>query len=204
MVLSADDPRAAAGERPLGGSDEELIRGCARGEDGAFAHLLDRYRARVSQFVRWYLGGRSLWAEDVAQEVFVQVHRRAASFEGRSSFRTWLYGVALNVCRGHIRRDRVGRRTIDDGDGDVLAEIPDRAPGPLQSLEQAERDALVRRAIERLPPLHRAVLHLRGWEELSYEQIADVLSVPVGTVRSRLHNARVALAKELADVPEVK
>lgn len=203
MVLSAGDPRAAAGEQLAGGSDEELIRGCARGEEGAFARLLDRYRARVSQFVRWYLGSRSLWAEDVAQEVFVQVHRRAASFEGRSSFRTWLYGVALNVCRGHVRRDRKNRNTVGAED-DSLAEIPDQAPGPLQYLEQEERDARVRGAIERLAPLHRAVLHLRGWEELSYEQIAEVLNVPVGTVRSRLHNARVALAKELSAVREVK
>ena len=96
MVLSAGDPRAAA-ERLVGDSDEELIRRCACGDEPAFARLLERYRARVAQFVRWYLGSQRLWAEDVAQEVFVQVHRRAASFEGRSSFRTWLYGVTLNA-----------------------------------------------------------------------------------------------------------
>src|SRR5262245_61489133 len=89
-------------------SDEELVQGCARGEAGAFDRLLDRYRRRVRSLVRSQLGDRSSWAEDVAQEAFVQMHRKAPSFQGRSSFRTWFYALTLNVCRDHRRRERRG------------------------------------------------------------------------------------------------
>jgi RNA polymerase sigma-70 factor (ECF subfamily) len=196
MSASGAPESARAG----GESDEELIRGCACGEEGAFARLLERYRARVSQLVRWHLGPRSLWADDVAQDVFVQVHRNARRFEGRSSFKTWLYSVAMNVCRDHVRRERnpVRRRGAGDPGEHVLAAIPDATLDPLERLERDEQRALVRAAVERLSPVHRTALQLRDWEELSYEEMAEVLHVAVGTVRSRLHNARMALARELA------
>ena len=197
MALRAGDA-GAAGDRPATGeSDEELVRGCARGEDEAFVRLLERYRARVVQFVRWRLGARSVWAEDVAQEIFVRLHRHASSFEGRSSFRTWLYALALNVCRSHTRREWRTRGRQGGGE-EALAELPDGAPLVFERLEREEQEARVREAIERLSEVHRVVLHLRGWEEMSYEQMAELLQVPVGTIRSRLYNARAALAQELA------
>jgi RNA polymerase sigma-70 factor, ECF subfamily len=197
VILHAGDPEPIAERRLTSDSDEELVRACARGDEGAFTRLLERHRARVTQLVRWQLGGGSLWAEDVAQDVFVQLHRHAASFAGRSSFKTWLYAVALNVCRGHLRRERGARRAVESGDG-TLAAVPDVSLGPLERLEKDERAALVRAAVERLTPAARTVLLLRDWEELSYEQMAEVLEVPIGTVRSRLHNARAALAQELS------
>jgi RNA polymerase sigma-70 factor, ECF subfamily len=182
-------------------SDENLIRESALGEDRAFARLLERYRARVAQLVRWHLGPHSLWAEDVAQDVFVQVHRNAGSFQGRSSFKTWLYSVALNVCRDHARREGAGarRRHTNDDSEDFVAAIPDGSLDPLERLERDEREALVRSAVERLAPTHRTVLQLRDWEGLSYEEIAEIVGVPIGTVRSRLHNARATLAKGLLE-----
>ena len=200
-IPSATGAASVSVERAGGETDEELIRECARGEEGAFARLLERYRHRVARLVRWQLGAQSLWSEDVAQDVFVQVHRKAGRFEGRSSFKTWLYSVAFHVCRDHIRRERnpVRRRgaepTLDD---ETLAALPDTSLDPLQRLERDQRAALVRAAVERLSVVHRTVLHLRDWEDLSYAEIAQLLDVSVGTVRSRLHNARVALARELA------
>jgi len=136
----------------------------------------------------------------VAQDVFLQVHRRARSFEGRSAFNTWLFGVALNVCRDHIRRERRVVRTsaVEAGDDKALALLPSESLDPLEFLERTERDALIRSAIERLTPTQRTVLQLRDLEDMTYDEIAHVLAVPVGTVRSRLHNARAALAQALA------
>jgi RNA polymerase sigma-70 factor (ECF subfamily) len=196
VVLRAGGPVTA--QEAAGDSDEALIRDTARGDDGAFARLLERHRRRVVQLVRWQLGSASLWTEDVAQDVFVQVHRHAGSFAGRSSFKTWLYAVAVNVCRRHTRREWGTRHVVESGDDDTLAAVPDASLGPLERMEKDEREALVRAAVERLAPAARTVLLLRDWEGLTYEQIAQVLAVPVGTVRSRLHNARAAIAQELA------
>ena len=181
-------------------SDESLLRAYSGGDEAAFARLLERYRNRVAYLVRCRLGPRSLWVEDVAQDVFVQVHRGARTFEGRSSFKTWLYAIALRVCRDHRRRQRVAvdGRTIDADDDHALAALPDLSLDPLQRLESGERSALVRAAVERLTPAHRTALQLRDGENMSYDEIAHVLDVPVGTVRSRLHNARAALARALA------
>ncbi|HYV86886.1 MAG TPA: sigma-70 family RNA polymerase sigma factor [Patescibacteria group bacterium] len=181
-------------------SDEALFRAYAGGDEAAFVRLLERYRNRVAHLVRCRLGPRSLWVEDVAQDVFVQVHRGARRFEGRSSFKTWLYAIALRVCRDHRRRQRTAadRSAIEFEEGPGLAALPDLSLDPLQSLVRGERSALVRAAVERLGPAHRTVLQLRDGEDMSYEEIARLLAVPVGTVRSRLHNARAALARELA------
>jgi RNA polymerase sigma-70 factor (ECF subfamily) len=198
---SSVDRTTPAAERATGDSDERLIREYARGDERAFGYLLERYRNRVVTLVRCRLGSRSLWVEDVAQDVFLQIHRSARRFEGRSAFKTWLFGVALNVCRDHIRRERRagGTGAVEAEDDGTLALLPAESLDPLELLERTERDALIRSAIERLSAAHRTVLQLRDWEEMTYDEIAQVLAVPVGTVRSRLHNARAALAQALAN-----
>ena len=181
-------------------ADAQLLRAHARGDPHAFGDLLERYRGRILHLVRCRVGARSVWVEDVAQDVFVQVHRKAGTFEGRSSVKTWLYAVAINVCRDHQRRQRRALQAVPVPIDTVepLAELPDASLDPLERLEQQERDRLVRDAFETLGTAHRTVLYMRDHEDMSYEQIADALGVPVGTVRSRLHNARAALADALA------
>ena len=191
-----------ATERATGESDERLIRECARGDERAFGYLLERYRNRVVTLVRCRLGSRSLWVEDVAQDVFLQVHRSARRFEGRSAFKTWLFGVALNVCRDHIRRERRagGTGAVEAEDDGPLALLPATSFNPLELLERTEREAVIRSAIERLSAAHRTVLQLRDWEEIALPtESPKYLAVPVGTVQSRLHNARAALAHALAN-----
>jgi RNA polymerase sigma-70 factor (ECF subfamily) len=198
-VKAADAP-AAHVDRIEGPSDEELLGACAQGDDTAFTHLLQRHRDRIVQLVRWHLGPRDPWAEDLAQDVFLQVHRKAGSFEGRSSFKTWLYAVALNLCRDHARRQRrTVRLAAQDEEVDAIATIPDASLGPFEQLDRAEQIARLRAAVDRLSLTYRTILQLRDWEDMSYDEIAQVLGVPVGTVRSRLHNARVALARELTE-----
>jgi RNA polymerase sigma-70 factor (ECF subfamily) len=180
-------------------SDEELLDRFVRGEATAFGEILERYRDKVYQFACWTLDSRSE-AEDATQEVFFQLFRSARSFRHRSKFRTWLYSLARNVCRQHAAKLR--RRPVtpwrEDDAGEGGFEIPDGRPGALDRLEEEERQQLLRGAVERLPPHHRTVLLLRDWEDLAYDEIAAVLRVPVGTVRSRLFHARGALARQLA------
>lgn len=183
-------------------SDEELLERIAAGEERAFGRLMERYGRQVHRFVLWYgeLGEPS--AEELTQEVFARLLRAAAGFRGDSSFRTWLFSLARNVCREHCRRRATRRRfeaprtTLED----AARSLPDVSLGPLERLCRAELAAAVRAAVGTLRPHHRVALLLREWQELSYREMATVLEVPEGTVRSRLHNARAALAARLAEL----
>jgi RNA polymerase sigma-70 factor (ECF subfamily) len=177
----------------LRNNDERLLADYVAGDDVAFSRLVELHRRGVSHFVRRRLGSCRAFADDVTQEVFVTVARAAGRFGGRSTFRTWLFGIALNICRDYLRRER---HVVSD---DILAVIPDASLDPLQRLERDERTRRVRAAIRMLPPQHRLALRLRDVEDMSYDEMSRVLGVPVGTVRSRLHNARAALAKMLAE-----
>ena len=150
-------------------TDERLLRLTAAGDNDAFQQLVRRYEPRLQHFVRWYAGERDVAAE-IVQEILLQVFRSASSVRSDSSVRTWVYGVARNVCRNY-RRDHC---------------------------HEAAEVVLDEGAFERMPPEARLVLTLRDWENLSYAEIAEVLDVPLGAVRSRIHNARARLALALA------
>jgi RNA polymerase sigma-70 factor (ECF subfamily) len=175
-------------------TDERLLDEYAAGDEQAFSRLLERHHAGVSRFAARRLGARRDWAEDVAQEVFIKVYRASARFERRSTFRTWLFGIALNVCRDFVRRES----SVSANDTSPV-DLPDGSLDPLQRLERIERAAVVRSAVKAIAPGHRLMLRLREREDMSYEEMARLLAVPVGTVRSRLHNARAALAQALID-----
>ena len=177
-------------------TDEQLLRRCGRGDDDAFDELLDRHRTRLREFIRYCLGAHHALLDDVMQEVLLQLHRSAETFQHGSTFRTWLYGLAKNVARHEMRR-RKKDLVAESVDQEPFLEIRDVRLDPLDTLQQSEREAAVRSAVERLPAHYRTVLRLRDWDELSYAQIAEVLDLPIGTVRSRLHNARVLLANLL-------
>ena len=130
--------------------------------------------------------------------MFVEVHRSLGRFEGRSRLLTWMLGVARNLC---LRRRRAAARASlgHSADPDTLRSLPDTTIDLEATLTQRERTEIVRTAIAGLAAEPRAVLLLREIEGLSYEEIASVLAIPLGTVRSRLHHARAALAGRLAD-----
>ena len=145
---------------------------------------------RVHRLCRRMLG-RPADAEDATQEVFLKLYERAGSFEGRSRFATWVYRLAVHHCLHRIERERVREAValpgelVDRGEHACPVEVSSRA-------ESAER---LERLLARLTPEHRAVLVLREVEELSYQEIAEALAVPVGTVMSRLSRAREALVR---------
>jgi RNA polymerase sigma-70 factor (ECF subfamily) len=177
----------------LRNNDERLLAEYVAGDESALSRLIAQNGPGVARFARGQLGARGSWADDVTQDVFVTVARTARRFSGRSTLRTWLFGIALNICREYVRRER---DTLGD---EVLAAVPDASLDPLQRLEREERIRRVRAAVRALTPQHRLVLRLRDGEDMSYQEIARALGVPVGTVRSRLHNARVALATLLTE-----
>jgi RNA polymerase sigma-70 factor (ECF subfamily) len=175
----------------LRNSDERLLAEYVAGDEDALSRLIEQHRPGLSRFARRQLGSRDSWADDVTQDVFVTVARAARRFAGRSTVRTWLFGIALNICRQYLRRER---QTESD---EVLAALPDASLDPFQRLERDERRRRLRAAMRALAPQHRLVLRLRDGDDMSYEEIARAIGVPIGTVRSRLHNARAALANAL-------
>jgi RNA polymerase sigma-70 factor (ECF subfamily) len=168
-------------------SDEELVRRHLAGDRAAFGVLVERHQRRVYNLAYRMLG-RPEDAADAAQEVFVICLRKLGGFRGRSAFTTWMHRVAINVCHDALRR-RSREMVTDEGE----VEPP---PGP----DHAEASAAavdVHRALQRVPEDFRAVLVLHDVQGVPYEAIAEVLGAPIGTVKSRLHRGRLALAREL-------
>lgn len=174
-----------------------LISRFQAGDADAFAGLVDLYKDRIHQFIVCILGP-DRESEDIAQEVFIQIYKSLRNFRRESAFSTWAYSLTRNVCRRRLRdrgRDS-GLFSAEEEDGG----LPDRGPSIETVFEREEDGRRVRAAMDGLSPLHRSALFLSCWERLSYEEIAAALEIPVGTVRSRIHNAMAALALKLDPV----
>lgn len=176
--------------------ETELIQATTRGDRTAFEVLVRRYQDRLFTAVVHIVGCRSE-AEDVVQEAFVQAYVKLDTFKHQSRFYTWLYRIAFNVSISRRRRRRRVELSWDES-REIAGEEPvDAGESPLDPLEQAERRQLLEQAMACLTDEHRAIIVLRHLEEFSYEEIAEILEISVGTVRSRLHRARAALLGHL-------
>jgi RNA polymerase sigma-70 factor (ECF subfamily) len=188
----------------LGGQDDKcLIDACRAGRTEAFGVLVSRYQDRLYPTVL-RLAGCAEDAQDLMQDAFLQAFRKLGRFHGESSFYTWVYRIAVNLAlSGHRRRRAAGRRR-DRVPGAALATVSDpRADDPSAPLERAERDRLVQAALSALAPDHRAVVVMKEFDGLRYDEIGAILGVPVGTVRSRLHRARCELRTRLHALMDV-
>lgn len=170
----------------------------ADGDARAFGDLISLYQRRIHAFCARMLQDPSE-AEDLAQDVFLTVYQNAKEFRGESSFTTWIYRIARNQTLNRIkyleRRGRSSRKSLDDL-GEERLESEDRAADDLVEGEQSVR--LVRAAIEALPEQQKTVLILRDIEGLAYEEITEITGLALGTVKSRIHRARSALAEALS------
>jgi RNA polymerase sigma-70 factor (ECF subfamily) len=179
-------------------SDEEAMRRVRlAGDPAAFAQLVGRWEAKVRRLcVR--MTGDEHRGEDLAQEAFARVFANRHRYDPRRRFSTWLWRVALNLCYEHARRAAVRdeRPFADEVEGGTPASRCDDA-GPHEAAEAAERAALVRDALARLPDAHRAVVVLRQYEGLKFREIADVLDMAEGTVKWRMTEALDQLGREL-------
>ena len=180
--------------------DDLLIRRAQRGEADAFEQLLLEHQKNVYNLC-YRMAGNPDDALDLSQETFLRAWRCLDQYQFASSFSTWLYRLCSNFCIDFLRRRRRQQTvplTFEDGDGDEQTlPLPDPAPGPEELAELTlTRDALIA-AMAQLLPEHRTILELRVCEQLPYEQIADILDIQVGTVKSRLSRARTQLKKIL-------
>lgn len=187
-------------------SDNELLAAYRAGESPALGELVRRHHDDLMRFLTRLCGDRTL-AEDAFQEAFLQVHISSETFDQSRRFKPWLFTIAANKARDLLRRS-ARRRTLDlsapvsgarsDGSGEAttyvdLMEAAGSSPGA--SVSARERDAMVQRTVQDMPPTLREVLMLAYFGRMSYSQVADALDIPLGTVKSRLHAAVAAFAK---------
>jgi len=181
----------------------ELLKRCAKGDTGAFGAFVTHYEDTVFNLAYRMLGNRED-ARDVTQEVFVRAFRKIREFEGRSSMATWLYSIAVNQAISERRRQGARARSSEvqmsvlDGDGDDPPyDPPGREPAPDRRIGDSETRDRIERAIAELDADHQAVVVLRDVEGLDYGGISEVLGCSRGTVKSRLHRARLELRQKL-------
>jgi RNA polymerase sigma-70 factor, ECF subfamily len=168
-------------------ADEELVRRYLRGDRPAFSELMERHGRRVYNLAFRMLG-RPEDADDATQETFLICYRKLSSFRGTSAFTTWLHRVTVNVCHDALRK------RVREGP----AREEEVEPRPVPDPSEAAADAMdVQRALLSVPEEFRAVLILHDVQGVPYQEIAEALGAPLGTVKSRLHRGRVALARAL-------
>jgi RNA polymerase sigma-70 factor (ECF subfamily) len=175
-----------------GTRDEDLVRRYLSGDRAAFAALVERHERRVYNLAL-RMTGREEDARDAAQEAFLTVLRKLSSFRGEAAFTTWLHRVTVNACYDLLRK-RQRAPLLERGDEDLPA--PEPPPEP----DHAETMSLsidVQRALMEVPQDFRAVMILHDVQDLPHEEVAAILGIPVGTVKSRLHRGRIALAAAL-------
>ena len=183
-------------------ADLLLVERCKQDDLDAYEALAARYRNRIQNYVARY-SGCAADAEDLTQEVFIKAYLAIKKFRGQCSFQTWLYQIANNVCVDRFRRVKRERiaYSLDDPvgteEGEVGREIPDTARGPEELAQSREVRDQVQKALTQLSEKLRPVVILHDLEGMRYEEIAEILKIPVGTVKSRLFNARMELRNKL-------
>ncbi|MBI5832401.1 MAG: sigma-70 family RNA polymerase sigma factor [Armatimonadetes bacterium] len=193
---------SAGRDDPGGISDADMIARCRRGDRDAFDLLVDRYQSKVYNLAYRLLGDPDE-ASDVAQEAFLRIYRGLQSFQGGSALTTWVYRIVHNLCLDEMKKKRRRPQIVtdpadtDEGGEPLIDRLSDQSDEPEGQILGDERAAAVRAAVYRMKSHHRDVLVLYDLEGFSYNEIADMLKTNVGTVKSRLNRARLALAKEL-------
>ena len=175
------------------GDSAEFVSRLRAGDRGAFEELVRTHQHRIYALALRMLGNAAE-AQDVAQEAFLRAHRGLAEFRGEARLSTWLYAIASRLCLNRLAGSE--RRLTRHGE-ETLTRLPDGRPGPDQTLERGEIEEALHRAIGELAEERRIVVILRDVEGLAYEDIAEALELPIGTVRSRLHRARLDLKEKL-------
>jgi RNA polymerase sigma-70 factor (ECF subfamily) len=182
-------------------TDEELVATILEGDDDAFRELVGRYQGRMVNYLYRIL--RDLEeAHDLAQEVFLRVYRALDRFDPKYRFSTWLFRVGQNAAIDRIRKRRLKTVSIhrpDEGEGSSEWEFASQDRDAYGDLRNLERGEAIRRAIDGLAEEYRELIELRHFGELSYDEIAELKSMPLGTVKNKLFRARQMLKGELED-----
>lgn len=200
-TMEQDAGTAQLSPRPRLTDEQLLLDYRVNGDERTFALLVERYERELYSYLRRYLGDAAM-AEDAFQQAFLQIHLKCDQFEEGRKFRPWLYTIATNQAIDAQRRnkrhksislDRSGRNQNNDEIGSLLELMQSSDPGPVSHLESEERRQWVQQAIELLPDQLKSALNLVYYQGLKYREAAEVLDIPVGTVKSRLHAAILKL-----------
>jgi RNA polymerase sigma-70 factor (ECF subfamily) len=192
-------------------SDEDLLVRFRGGTTEAFGVLVRRYERELYGYLRRYVGDGSL-AEDVFQNTFLQLYLKSGQYEPGRPVRPWLYTIATHQAIDALRRNgrhqaiSLEQHRAEPSDGEMrslLETLENREPGPLEKASDEERRARVRASVDRLPEFLRQVLLLAYYQGLKYREIANILEIPVGTVKSRLHAALVKLQEAWSASPSM-
>ncbi len=181
-------------------TDEQLVADYRGGNEGAFAELVGRYQRELFVFLQRFVLSSAV-AEDLFQETFIQVHRNIHMFDPARRFRPWLFTIAANKARDHLRaQQRRGTQSLDNtaggsGGGTFVDLMQSDLPGPQEMLSREEDIAAVRQALDAIPAMYREILLLSYFHKFAYKQIAEMLGIPLGTVKSRLHAALAIFAR---------
>ncbi len=178
--------------------DDHLIRQTLDGQLDAFGNLITRYQDRLYSSMVYVLRSESE-AEDVVQDAFILAMTKLSSFKGNSQFYTWLYRIAHNVAISRIRR-RKPTVSLEATENATRFDLPGDGPAPDDRIVREESASELKMALGKLSEEHRRILILREMDELDYEAISEILDLPVGTVRSRLHRARNQLKQTLETI----
>ena len=184
--------------------DSALVKAFQAGEKAAFDRLVLKHKDRLFNLCYWFLGDYQE-ANDSAQEAFIRAYRSLNKFRSESTFSTWLYRIAVTTCKNRLKslEYRLRKKMVWlDGPGksegsNPPIDIEDESHSPVIELERKERMALIRKAVDSLPSEQKTVVVLRDIDGLSYEEIASIAGLNLGTVKSRLARARLGLRKRI-------
>jgi len=185
--------------------DAAFVRAVQAGDMTAFDHLVLKHKDKLFNMVYWLLGDYQE-ANDCAQEIFIKVFKSIKKFRFESAFSTWLYRIAINTCKNRLKSSefRWNKKTVSlenpesSKEGNRAYEIQNGSPSPENKLEKKEKIMLIQKAVNSLPQDQNRVIVLRDIQGLSYQEIADITGLNLGTVKSRLARARMELRKNLA------
>lgn len=196
----ADSPRenASASSR----EDDVLVEDAIGGDEQAYSKLVDKYERALYFHILKMIKDREQ-VEDLVQEAFVKAFNNLNTYSNSYAFSTWLYRIATNHTIDYLRKKKLQTLSIDEPmktrDGEMQMQLPDEDAGADRRIMRKQRQRMVQEAIEDLPEKYRKVIEMRHMEEKSYQEIADVLDLPLGTVKAHIFRARELLYKELKD-----
>jgi RNA polymerase sigma-70 factor (ECF subfamily) len=176
---------------------DPLIERCLRGDQDAWNTIVHLYWRKVFNIAYKFVG-RHDEAEDLTQDIFLKLFRSLATFDRRANFSTWLISVSRNLCIDHYRSVRREREAVNPDVDVVTLARPSGSDSPHSLIERRDRVSLLREALDKLAPSLRTAVMLRDIQELSYQEIAQRLHVPEGTVKSRINRGRTELARQIA------
>ncbi len=187
--------------------DQILIERAQAGDRSALNELVTLYEERAYKYAFRLTRNQDL-ASDVVADAFVRINSALKNFRGQSAFGTWLYRIVTNCYLDRKKRDKEARNvsldsTLQVGTGEVERQWEDETDGPVEIAERNEREQAMQNALAQMPEYQQAMLVMYHVESLSYEDIAETLDLPIGTVKSRLNRARVALRDILSQQPEL-